>query len=477
MTATVDSDYTDWCADLGVKVLDSLEVRQLPRDAQTPGEQERGVFCTEPVADKAILATVPFSALMSIETAHACDIIGPLLAGGTLSREDDALAALLCLERGKGESSKWSKHVAALPTVIHNVLYFEGLQLEALRGASLYVIGQQLQRQVEADYTEISAPVIAALSAAGHDGSALFSLERYRWALANIFSRFVSVARKGGTETLKCMVPFVDMFNHSPDSRVQHGFDDTADAFVVQTLQSWEPGTRGGEVFINYGELSSSRMLMLYGFVLDHELNPHDSVQLWAAMQPQAPDYAIKRQILQRNGVDDQIPFELGADGEPPQNLLACLRVQQLNDEELPRAQLAFDGDGGSERLSDRNEEQSLSLLSAALTSMLEAYATSGDADERLLAQWKAPSGASEAGAADSTVAADLPVPQFHERMAVALRYNEKRILQKHIARVAQMQKQLAGATSGGQGEDDAAAAAAAAATGDRSSAAAETQD
>ena len=85
--------------------------------------------------------------------------------------------------------------------------------------------------------------------------------------------------------------------------------------------------------------------------------------------------------------------------------------------------------------------------------------------------------GVSTTEAADKAVVADLPVPQFHERMAVALRYNEKRILQKHIARVAQMQKQLAG-TASSQGEDDGTiVAAAAAATADSSSAAVGAQD
>jgi hypothetical protein len=416
--------YTDWAKSLGVTVHESLEVRQQPRDAQVPGEEERGVYATKPFLAGTKLVSVPWAALLNVTVAGHCPVLAPLL-DVALTREDDILAALLVLERAKGAESKWERHITVLPTVIHNVLFFSGLQLEALRGSSLYVIGNTLLRQVEADYAEIAPAIIGAMDKAGIDGKATFTIDAYRWGLANVFSRFASTTRAG--VMLKCMVPFFDMFNHSAaGSKVSHSFDEASDCFVGTATEGFLPGEGGAEVHINYGTLSSHRMLMLYGMVAEE--NPGDSVNLWATMQPQAPDFAIKAQILKRHGIDDSLPFELGVSGDLNPRLLAALRVQQLNDAELPAADRAFDGDA----LSPRNEAAMLELLGGALKAMLSAYPTSAEEDEGMLAAWAA-----------SGAAVDMPVPQFHERMAVLMRMNEKRILAKHLAKVEEQQAAL----------------------------------
>lgn len=62
------------------------------------------------------------------------------------------------------------------------------------------------------------------------------------------------------------------------------------------TLQDWAAGS---EVKFSYGPLPNSRLLLLHGFCLPN--NAFEAVDLWAMMEPGAPNYAAKSKV----GVDD----------------------------------------------------------------------------------------------------------------------------------------------------------------------------
>lgn len=58
------------------------------------------------------------------------------------------------------------------------------------------------------------------------------------------------------------------------------------------TLQGW---TSGSEVKFSYGPLPNSRLLLLHGFCLPD--NAFEAVELWAMMEPGAPNYAEKSEV------------------------------------------------------------------------------------------------------------------------------------------------------------------------------------
>jgi hypothetical protein len=66
-----------------------------------------------------------------------------------------------------------------------------------------------------------------------------------------------------------------------------------------------------------------------------------------------------------------RVPFELRAGGVNS-NLLAALRIQRMGDDEVPKAEAAFEGG----KLSDENEGLVLKSMEGALEGMLEGYAT-----------------------------------------------------------------------------------------------------
>lgn len=58
------------------------------------------------------------------------------------------------------------------------------------------------------------------------------------------------------------------------------------------TLQDWAAGS---EVTFSYGPLPNSRLLLLHGFCLPD--NAFEAVDLWAMMEPGAPNYAAKSKV------------------------------------------------------------------------------------------------------------------------------------------------------------------------------------
>ena len=62
----------------------------------------------------------------------------------------------------------------------------------------------------------------------------------------------------------RCMIPYFDMLNHNPSSKISHYY--VNNHVILYTAQKIN---ENHEIFLNYGpELSNTKLLMLYGFVI-----------------------------------------------------------------------------------------------------------------------------------------------------------------------------------------------------------------
>ena len=372
------SDYGDWCRSIGVAASESLTLTEF--------DGERGVAAATAIEAGELLVSVPFETMLTTASLVGTPL-EPLLSDAELNVcEDDLLAILLLEERAKGAASRWAPHIAALPPRYDNVLYFSDADVERLHGSNLHVTARQLREQVATDHVKLFPKLLRKYGKVLTLVSKDCSRDAYQWALSSVYSRCCSVTRKGKLH--KAMCCFFDMFNHDPYSTSQHSFVDAADALELRVGVACPSGE---QVMINYGPVGNSKFLTFYGFALAD--NPYDSVDVWATMSPQAPDYAIKRQVLKQAKCDDSKPFLLTAqreedglvsswaDGRPiergvPSALIGCLRVQRMTDAEMSVAPLAFD-----EQLSESNENGVKGALASAFSDMLAAYGDSTKAD------------------------------------------------------------------------------------------------
>lgn len=355
-TATPADGYLEWAQEsLGVVVHHPLTI------SPAPGMAERGVYCEEDIPAEAIVVSVPWEALMTIDSAKGTPFEGLSEAG---AREDDVLCLLLLYHRHiLKEKSQLERHIDALPREYHQTIFYSDEELKLLRGTSLHALTTVWKSQVANDLRELQELELPSegSSTAQSALEGFLTKEGYQWALATVWSRFVTVERQG--RKLKAMAPVFDMFNHDPSASTVHGFQETNQCLHLVTLQAWE---KGSEVRFNYGPLSNSRLLLLHGFCVPD--NAFDAVELWLKMEEGAPDYAAKCKIIEENGVDpSKRPFNLTRSGFDAA-LLAVLRVQRATESEL---KIAAESPWG-EPLSARNEAEVCDVLCAALARMLK---------------------------------------------------------------------------------------------------------
>ncbi|KAH8046289.1 mRNA (guanine-N7-)-methyltransferase [Aureococcus anophagefferens] len=265
---------------------------------------------------------------------------------GKVTREDDALALRLLYERRKGAKSRWGPHIALLPaTPPHALLRWSEAELAELAGSDALELANRWRSQVSSDFSEIVDKSRAAVeeSDPGKQLSAAvkaslrfpwLDLEGFSWAVSMIWSRCVSVSRKGAPP-IKAFLPVVDMHNHDPGAPENHGFDDARDGFVLRRTGN---AKKGDELKLCYDGLPNAWLLLLYGFALDHAA--HAGRDLYAPLSPEAPHYEAKRAALEKLGLgataDGAAPFRLAADDALPERLLTALMAQRATLDELP---------------------------------------------------------------------------------------------------------------------------------------------
>jgi hypothetical protein len=329
---------------------------------------------------------VPRLSLFTLDSLRKDDIqaLRSLMTNSSKLREDDVLSIALlyeCFGRPSEAPSKWATHIEVLPSGrLLNAINLSPTALKCLEGSALHVLACRQQEQVLSDFEELSAlPLMVGDTYLS--GCEWWSAKNYRWALTQIHSRFVSVATEPGEPPRKAMAPFFDLFNHSPatPSAISHGFvagsrtnggkkmaasadDENEGSLVVVARRSL---VRGEEACLNYGPHGTLKLLQLYGFVLPD--NQFDALDIWARMDPAAPEFQVKDRALTRLGLRPPFALTRQAPVLSP-SLLAAIRIQCAKGSELACLENAL-----KRPLSAANERETLAALEMALTAMREA--------------------------------------------------------------------------------------------------------
>ncbi len=349
---------------LGIHVHPALEIKE-------GAEGERGLFMTGEVPPDTVLIRVPLDSMLTVDVPA----LASLRVAFPALREDDLLAIALLYERfGRPatQPSKWQAHLALLPDNVPNALNLSTSARARLEGSSLHALVYRQQKQVVDDFAEVNALGLTV----GAERTPLaacpwWTLETYRWALTQLHSRFVSITTRDGLSR-KCMVPYLDLLNHSLESppALVHGFvpapasaQEGEGSLVVTASRRLRAGE---EACLSYGPHGTLKLVQLYGFALKD--NPHDALELWSVMAPTAPHYAAKAQALAALDLHPPFLLRLQAPVVSPQ-LLAAIRIQRAQgSEELARLHQALAGP-----LSEENERVTLATLQEALIAMREA--------------------------------------------------------------------------------------------------------
>ncbi|XP_054264747.1 SET domain-containing protein 4 [Macrosteles quadrilineatus] len=194
------------------------------------------------------------------------------------------LAAHLALETHLGKESFWVKYIGSLPQNIATPVFTSSAEIDVLpievtsQVNSFKVnIGLLFQELVESFSPNDKCPHcdISVFK--------IFTFDSFIWAWFIINSRAVYICpERNSDHQLKlsdsnclALAPYLDMFNHSNDAKVQAFVSEVDGHYRIQTSTPFRKNT---QVFIHYGDHANLKLYLEYGFIISN--NIHDTLQV-----------------------------------------------------------------------------------------------------------------------------------------------------------------------------------------------------
>jgi hypothetical protein len=447
-----DEAYLQWAKDsLQIEYDKRLEIKVLDVD-------ERGIFTKDEIPANTTLAKIPFSSLLSIYSAQSVPQLSQFINHSSV-REDDLLSLLLLYHTSIGDASKWSPHIKFLPQSYHNIVNYTTEELEKIKGSNLYILSSHWKEQIRNDYQQLMEVIEEEIKNDFSLKDFIFvqmklTFEKYLQALSCIWSRFVSVNYNG--KWIKTMIPLIDFLNYSPSAKVGHSYEMKDGCFYAFTAETIRPDS---EIFLNYGNLSNFRLLMLYGFTLWK--NPFSSITIYASMDSIGNEgekenlilRKLRNKILANHGIilDESSPIHqqfLLFSNDLPKNLMIFLRLQHITNEEI-RTKFSFINQNIQTIISKENELKVLNNLKKVLQELQEGYNSPIQEDENSLVivaqelqeEGNIGQGNSSVTWEEGTQSSEITLPSFihpkhHHIHSLILTYSEKIIIRSAISTV-----------------------------------------
>ncbi|KAM9991559.1 hypothetical protein ACTFIZ_004961 [Dictyostelium cf. discoideum] len=293
------------------------------------------------------------------------------------------LQAIFLMYCKLNDKSFWYPYVSVLPKEFTTSIYFTEEELDELQSSKLkeftIIRKDGIERHYNSTFTRLSNRGIIEFSTQTLQQKG-YTLELFTWALSCVWSRAFSLSDSDGG-----MVPLADMFNAEEisKSKVQPKVtDSTLDYYASDDIEM------GEQIFTPYGvykPLSSSQMLMDYGFVFDHG-TPSDNVAISVPIfHPDEPNIQVKQSILEENEVENEV-FLLTKKIPLPNDLLLYARVKNLITKETKYAKIHFTSYQTKDQpLNIRNEKVSLRFLENLIHRYLDSYETTLEFDKILI--------------------------------------------------------------------------------------------
>ncbi|XP_074576984.1 uncharacterized protein LOC141833437 isoform X1 [Curcuma longa] len=316
-----------------------------------------------------LVATIPKSACLTIQTSGAREMIESADLAGTLG-----LAVAVMYERSLGPASPWHGYLQLLPDRECVPLVWSLQEVDAfLSGTELHKTVKEDKSFVYEDWREFIKPLV--LSGTWNIDPDRFGVEQYFSAKSLVSSRSFQIDSRYGFG----MVPLADLFNHKTGAEHVHftsvtsssSSDDDGDSDISyeshdgessiansNTRSSGEDDTNlemiivkyaeaGCEVFNTYGIIGNAALLYRYGFTEPD--NQYDIVNIDLALVVRWCSSAFSsrycrarvscwRKLNYLGSANQHCEyFEISCDGEPELELLVLLYIIFLQEEDYEK--------------------------------------------------------------------------------------------------------------------------------------------
>jgi hypothetical protein len=253
----------------------------------------RGLRTLAPLKPGERMLTIPARFFMYRKTAKDAAGIGAALAKLEPVVPAKVLLAVHLLSEVLRPDSWWRPFLNVLPSELHTLLFYSPAELDEMQcvGAGACEFMERLT-EYKSELAAIHKKLYRYL--ARHFPSGAFTLERFSWAYATVLARAFHInvtdvyatslrgddpSAVGATPIL---VPFGDLINHgnsNPPLQFAYEYDDPSQSLVLNADRAYSAGE---QVYISYGLMTNSDLLLNYGFVLPD--NEYDTVAMDAGV-------------------------------------------------------------------------------------------------------------------------------------------------------------------------------------------------
>jgi len=309
-----------------VPVVDDDDGNANNGETQTSCFQLRGLQTTQPIAPGQALIDVPLSLVVTHDVAlqHLQNKNSILNRNSLLQLSSHQILALFLIgEKAKGQGSDWIKYLNTLPDSYDVPCYCDAEEIRIFPPFLRAKVGAQVDL-LKAKYVECKRVVAAAFD--GLD----FGL--FKWAWFTVNSR--GVYYPDGSDNL-ALVPFLDMFNHSPGVAVSAGRRQQQgqnkgrhQVYNITNLNiSYQ---ENDQVMINYGAHGNLTLYLEYGFVLPENQDdffPLSIPDLTAVFEEKRNLIEEGLKLIEDHSLATSLRVE--QDGSVSWNVGACLHILQ----------------------------------------------------------------------------------------------------------------------------------------------------
>ncbi|KYR01865.1 hypothetical protein DLAC_01885 [Tieghemostelium lacteum] len=282
--------------------------------------------------------------------------------------------------------SFWNAYTNILPQSFSTTLFFIEKELDELQASPLKQYTIQRKNSIDYHYDNIFSKLSKVLD---EFKKPEYTKDLFYWALSCVWSRSFSLSSNDGG-----MIPLADIFNAeaNPEKSKVSVKSTEVDGLHYSAAEDIE---KDEQVYTPYGvykPLSSSQMLMDYGFVFEKGSKADHVILKVPGFRESEDNYDIKRQILERNQItSDEYPLDMVSIQSLdtlPKDLMMYVRVKNLATEEMSRAKSHFlNPKTKHTSMSNRNEKSSLRFLCTIIKKQLSTYPTTYHEDSELLKQ------------------------------------------------------------------------------------------
>ena len=289
----------------------------------------RGLFPKKNISPSEPIFSVPEDVIMDPIKPHPGDIAAVMRKHSPATITDALMFLILACRRLDRCSKHWRPLLLSFPppSEMHLPILWQTPERELLKGTNAYLSLEREDRTISESFSTVND----ALRASQLPEAAM---DEVRHIHAIIVSRAFDLKFPGRENITRVLIPFVDLFNHSPDVQILYEFESAGPQQALRFKVSSNASVAvGSEAFVNYGNTDSSSGSIFLQYGMSVAATAFDNFQIMPSI---APDdlFHLKQDALRAAGIDVNVPdaaLSISLSGDVPAKLLCCVAVLTSN--------------------------------------------------------------------------------------------------------------------------------------------------